>query len=62
MCIRDRVAAGAIVLARGALNDWLTGILAVAVFALLMRTKINPAIPIVASGLIGLIVYWAQLH
>ncbi len=56
------VAAGAIVLARGALNDWLTVVLAIAVFALLMRTKINPAIPIVGSGLIGLILYWAQLH
>ncbi|MBI3199846.1 MAG: chromate transporter [Rhodospirillales bacterium] len=52
------VAAGAIVLARGALSDWLAVVLAVAVFALLMRTKINPAIPIVASGLVGLGVFW----
>jgi len=56
------VAAGAVVLARGALNDWMTVILAIVVFGLLMRTKINPAIPIVASGLVGLAVYWVQLH
>jgi chromate transporter len=56
------VAAGAVVLARGALNDWMTVILAIVVFGLLMRTKINPAIPIVSSGLVGLIVYWVQLH
>lgn len=51
------VLAGGIVLARGALTNTLTVALAVGVFALLMLTKINPAIPIVASGLIGIALY-----
>ena len=51
------VLAGGIVLARGALTNTLTVALAVGVFALLMLTKINPAIPIVASGLVGVAVY-----
>jgi len=51
------VLAGGIVLARGALTNTLTVALAIGVFALLMLTKINPAIPIVASGLIGIALY-----
>lgn len=51
------VLAGGIVLARGALSDAQSIALAVGVFALLMFTKINPAIPIVASGLIGIALY-----
>ena len=51
------VLAGGIVLARGALTNPLTVALAVGVFALLMLTKINPAIPIVATGLIGIALY-----
>ncbi len=51
------VLAGGIVLARGALTNTLTVALAIGVFALLMLTKINPAIPIVASGLIGILLY-----
>ncbi|MBX9944578.1 MAG: chromate transporter [Reyranella sp.] len=52
------VLAGAIVLGRGALAEPLSWVLAIGVFALLMRTHINPALPIVASGLIGLGVYF----
>ena len=52
------VLAGGIVLARGALTDLMTIALAAGVFALLMLTKINPAIPVVASGLVGLGVFW----
>ncbi|MDP1750522.1 MAG: chromate transporter [Reyranella sp.] len=52
------VLAGGIVLARGALTNTLTVALAVGVFALLMLTKINPAIPIVASGLVGIALYF----
>ena len=52
------VLAGGIVLARGALTDWMMIALAAGVFALLMLTKINPAIPVVASGLVGLGVFW----
>ncbi len=51
------VLAGGIVLARGAITDAKSIALAVGVFALLMFTKINPAIPIVASGLIGIVLY-----
>jgi chromate transport protein ChrA len=51
------VLAGGIVLARGAITDAKSIALAVGVFALLMFTKINPAIPIVASGLIGIALY-----
>ncbi len=51
------VLAGGIVLARGALTNTVTVGLAVGVFALLMLTKINPAIPIVLSGLVGIAVY-----
>jgi chromate transporter len=52
------VLAGAIVLARGALSGPYYIVLAVIVFGLLMRTRINPALPIVLSGLVGLGVYW----
>ena len=51
------VLAGGIVLARGAIYDFTSAALAAGVFALLMFTKINPAIPIVASGLIGIALY-----
>lgn len=51
------VLAGGIVLARGAITDAKSIALAVGVFALLMLTKINPAIPIVASGLVGIALY-----
>ena len=52
------VLAGGIVLARGAIDDFTSAALAAGVFALLMFTKINPAIPIVASGLIGIGLYF----
>ena len=48
------VLAGAIIMGRGALTAPLHVVLAAAVFALLMFTRINPAIPVVASGAIGL--------
>ncbi len=52
------VLAGAIVLGRGALTNAMSIALAVGVFALLMRTRINPAFPILASGLVGLGAFW----
>lgn len=52
------VLAGGIVLARGAIYDLTSAALAAGVFALLIFTKINPAIPIVASGLIGIGLYF----
>jgi chromate transporter len=54
------VLAGAIIMGRGALTDLLYAALAVVVFFLLLRTKINPAYPIVASGLIGLLAHWLE--
>jgi chromate transporter len=52
------VLAGAVVMGRGALTDVLYAALAVVVFFLLLRTKINPAYPIVASGAIALLAQW----
>jgi chromate transporter len=52
------VLAGGIVLARGALIGPFYIVLAVVVFLLLIRTRINPAIPIVLSGALGLGVYF----
>jgi len=54
------VLAGAIIMGRGALTNWLYAALAVVVFFLLLRTKLNPAYPIVASGLVGLLAHWLQ--
>jgi chromate transport protein ChrA len=34
--------------------------LAVVVFFLLLKTQINPAYPIVASGLIGVLAHWLE--
>ncbi len=52
------VLAGAIIMGRGAVTDVLWGSIAVVVFVLLLKTKINPAYPIVASGLVGVLAYW----
>ena len=51
------VLAGAIIMGRGALTDLLYVALAVVVFFLLLKTKLNPAYPIVASGLISVLAY-----
>lgn len=50
------VLAGVIIMGRGALMDAVYVAIAVAVFGLLMLTKINPAWPIIASGAIGVAV------
>ena len=55
------VLAGAIVMGRGALIGLLYAVLAIAVFLLLLRTKINPAYPIIASGLIGVLAHWLDI-
>jgi len=51
------VLSGVIIMAEGALNGPLPVALAIAVFGLLMLTRINPAYPIVASGLVGIAAY-----
>jgi chromate transporter len=48
---------GSLTVAKGAVTGWLTTFVAVAVFGLLVRTRINPAILIVGSGLIGLFTF-----
>jgi len=48
---------GSLTVAKGAVTGWLTAFVAVAVFGLLLRTRINPAILIFGSGLIGLFTY-----
>ncbi len=52
------VLAGAIIMGRGALTTVLYAVLAIVVFLLLWKTRINPAYPIVASGVIGLVAYY----
>lgn len=52
------VLAGAIIMGCGAITNVLYAAIAVAVFFLLLRTKINPAYPIVASGVIGILAQW----
>jgi chromate transporter len=52
------VLAGAIIMGRGALTGVLYAGLAIVVFFLLWRTRINPAFPIVASGLVSLAAHY----
>ncbi len=52
------VLAGAIIMGRGAVTDALYAAIAIVVFFLLLKTKINPAYPIVASGLVGVLAHW----
>ena len=40
---------------RGAVTNAVYAVLAIVVFFLLLRTKINPAYPIVASGVVGVL-------
>lgn len=51
------VLAGAIILGRGAVTDLFYFGIAAIVFVLLWRTRINPSLPIVASGLVGIAMY-----
>ena len=53
--------AGAIIMGRGAITQIFFGVIALAVFLLLWRTKINPAYPIVASGLIGMALHYVDI-
>ncbi len=49
--------AGSISIARGAITGWLGGVIAVAVLAVLLVTRVNPAVLILGSGLIGFGIY-----
>jgi chromate transporter len=48
---------GCLSVATGALTGWLTSFIAVVVFGLLLATRINPALLILGSGLIGLFAF-----
>ncbi len=52
---------GLIIMGRGAITEFFFGVIALAVFLLLWRTKINPAYPIVASGLIGMALHYFNI-
>jgi chromate transporter len=52
------VLAGAVIMGRGAITDVLWAVIAVVVFFLLLKTKVNPAYPIVGSGLVGILAHW----
>jgi chromate transporter len=47
------VLAGAVTLAKGALLDWVAVVIAVAVFVVLMRSRINPAYLILGGAVVG---------
>ncbi len=51
------VLSGGITMGRGALTDPFSVALAAVVFFLLLRTRINPAIPILGSGALGFITF-----
>lgn len=45
--------AGTVTLGRGAITSWIPALVGLAVFAATLRTKINPALLILAGGIIG---------
>jgi chromate transporter len=49
--------AGAISLAKGALTGWIGVIIAVVVFALLLGTRINPALLVLCGAAVGLFAF-----
>lgn len=51
------VLAGAITLAKGALLDWLAVVMALVVFLILLRSKVNPAYLILGGAVIGFVAF-----
>ena len=49
--------AGLLTFGRGSIHGWVTLLLAFAVFFLTIRTKLNPALLILAGGLVGIIAH-----
>jgi chromate transporter len=47
--------AGCLTFARGAVTGWLTSVLAIVAFAILLRRKVNPAFVILAGALAGVV-------
>ena len=51
------VIGGCISLARGALTGWVTIAIALAVFAVVLRTRINPTVLVLGAAVVGLIAF-----
>ncbi|HUC17413.1 MAG TPA: chromate transporter [Acetobacteraceae bacterium] len=49
--------AGSITMAKGVVHGWIHGVMALIVFALLMTTRVNPALLILCSLVVGLVRY-----
>jgi chromate transporter len=49
--------AGCLILAKGAVTGWVTAVITVAVFAILLRSRINPALLILGGAMIGLLAF-----
>jgi len=47
--------AGCLTMAKGAVTGWITAAIAVAVFAILLRSRINPALLILGGAVVGLL-------
>ena len=51
------ILAGAISLARGALESWVDAAISASVFALLLRTKVSPALVVLGGAMVGALVF-----
>ena len=51
------ILAGCLTMAKGALTGWITVAIAAGVFTILLRSRINPALLILGSSLIGLFAF-----
>jgi chromate transporter len=47
--------AGCLTFAKGAVSGWVTSLIALSVFAIVVRTRINPALLVLAGALVGLL-------
>jgi chromate transporter len=47
--------AGSLTFAKGALNGWITSLIALGVFAIVLRSRINPAFLVLADAIVGLL-------
>jgi chromate transporter len=47
--------AGCLTFARGAVNGWITALIALSVFVIVLRSQINPAFLVLAGALVGLL-------
>ncbi len=47
--------AGSLSMAKGAVTGWVTAVVAVTVFAILLRSRINPALLVLVGAVVGLL-------